>query len=225
MILLDYDVVDATNLNRQILFSKQHVGMRKVDAAKEGIQMHLIGETEVEVMHVDAVKEWGKVVEVARGCTVLFNNIDVGYKFDFACLSLAKSLDIPYAAGSSYARTWIVEYYSGRPEKSSFSLVNKEGDLELLKKLDAEHIQGYDSLAFVPKDDNPPTRLIGSNVLVCTSAGVMTVNAWVQGLNGFEMPGYTKFDIVSFKEPGDTLAWPEPEDEDYVEAQKDAVAE
>lgn len=47
--LWDNDTVDVTNLNRQILFSRQHVerGLSKIEAAKEGIQAHLVGHNQV----------------------------------------------------------------------------------------------------------------------------------------------------------------------------------
>ena len=40
--LLDNDVVDITNLNRQLLFSQDDVGRRKVDAATNGLKHHII---------------------------------------------------------------------------------------------------------------------------------------------------------------------------------------
>lgn len=58
----------------------------------------------VEKYNGDALKEWGKIVKVAQESTVIFNGIDVGCYFDYAVLSLAKSLGIPYASGSSYSR-------------------------------------------------------------------------------------------------------------------------
>jgi len=49
MILVDKDVVDTSNLNRQILFSPHHVGKPKVVAAKEAIELsHRISELEIE---------------------------------------------------------------------------------------------------------------------------------------------------------------------------------
>lgn len=59
---------------------------------------------QVETHEGDVLKNWGKIVENAKTATVIFNNIDVGHYFDFACISLAKSLGIPYVAGSSYSR-------------------------------------------------------------------------------------------------------------------------
>jgi len=213
MIFIDYDKVDMSNLNRQILFSRKHVGMSKVEAAMDGIKPHLVGNTEVIGFHLDAVKNWGRIVELARESTVIFNNIDFGQYFDYACLNLAKSLQIPYVAGSSYARTWIVEFYTGRPGVSSFSLVNIDGDKEIIALLHDSLIQSYEALDFIKKDKNPPTRTIGSNVLVCCSAGLMTVNAWVQDLMGISMPNYTKFDIATITDPNNLIAWPHPVEE------------
>jgi hypothetical protein len=59
---------------------------------------------QVEKHNADALKNWGEIVKIARESTVIFNGIDVGAYFDYAVLSLAKSLNIPYASGSSYSR-------------------------------------------------------------------------------------------------------------------------
>ena len=40
--LVDYDVVAASNVNRQVLFSSGDVGRRKVEAGEEGLQRHNI---------------------------------------------------------------------------------------------------------------------------------------------------------------------------------------
>ncbi len=44
LILVDMDKVEPSNLNRQILFTKEYVGMRKVDAAKHGKCTSLMGD-------------------------------------------------------------------------------------------------------------------------------------------------------------------------------------
>lgn len=214
MILIDKDTVDVSNLNRQILFSKESVGKLKVEEAAKGLKAHLVGNTEVQTFNFDVKKNWPKVVELASTSTVIFNNIDIGHYFDFAVLSLGKSFGIPVVAGSSYARTWVVEYYTGKPNASSFSYVNKDGDLSIYKRLEPTEIAKLPDLEFVPPDDNPNSRAIGSNVLVCTMAGLQTVNHWCQSLMGFEMPNFTKSDISMFWKPGEDIAWPHPTDED-----------
>jgi len=213
IIMIDYDIVDMSNLNRQILFSRESVGKLKVESAAIGLKPHLVGNTEVETHNFDVNKNWAKVVELAKNSTVIFNNIDIGHYFDFAILSLGKNLGIPVSAGSSYARTWVVEYFSGKPSHSSFSYTNKDGDMDIFNRLVPSEITKLPNLEFVPKDNNPNSRAIGSNVLVCTMAGLQTVNHWVQSLMGFEMPNFTKSDISTFWKPGEDIAWPHPTDD------------
>lgn len=49
MVLIDFDTVDMSNLNRQILFSRESVGKPKVEAAATGLKAHLIGPTTVSL--------------------------------------------------------------------------------------------------------------------------------------------------------------------------------
>ena len=43
--LVDYDVVDIHNLNRQLLFSHADIGKKKVEAAYHNSQFHKTGKT------------------------------------------------------------------------------------------------------------------------------------------------------------------------------------
>lgn len=190
IVLVDRDTVAVSNLNRQMLFTVAQVGRRKVDAAAESLQsQHVLARgsggapcTEIVALHLDVLTEWQRVVSLAQESTVIFNGIDIGGYFDYAVLSLGKTLKVPVVAGSSYSSTWIVEYFTGLPQHDSFSLVNAVGDPDIFDRLAPSLIQSEENLRFLPSDANPDTRSIGSNVVVCVSAGLMTVNAWCQSL-------------------------------------------
>jgi adenylyltransferase/sulfurtransferase len=62
LFLLDYDVVDVHNLNRQLLFCHADVGKPKVDAATKNAAFHCAGKTHIESFHGDALVHWDKVV-------------------------------------------------------------------------------------------------------------------------------------------------------------------
>ena len=86
IILLDRDVVDLSNLNRQILFTKEDVGKPKAITGKERlIENHVVGDkTEVEALQMCALKNWPEIVRQVEQATAVFNLIDVGEYFDIA---------------------------------------------------------------------------------------------------------------------------------------------
>ena len=67
IILLDKDVVDLSNLNRQILFTKEDVGQPKAETGKMRlIENHVVGKTEVEAVHMCALKNWPTIVKLVE---------------------------------------------------------------------------------------------------------------------------------------------------------------
>ncbi|KNC50105.1 uncharacterized protein AMSG_05877 [Thecamonas trahens ATCC 50062] len=115
IVLIDMDTVDATNLNRQILFTKYDVGKRKVVAAAENLEaMHGLG-SRIETLDLDVVRNWDKVVAAAAEATVIFNCIDYGGVADKALASLAYAEGIPYVSASTYGNVFQNEFYTSVP--------------------------------------------------------------------------------------------------------------
>jgi len=100
--LIDFDTIEGSNLNRQILFRKEDVGKPKVYAARDALLRSHNLRTEIHAFYIDAVRDFGRIVALARNSTVIFNNIDFGEAFDYATSALALSLRIPYLAASTY---------------------------------------------------------------------------------------------------------------------------
>ena len=126
--LLDRDYIDASNLNRQILFSLSDVGKSKVQVAAENLKQTHNLRTTIYEYHTDAVTNWSCVVEIAKKCTVIFNNIDYGAVFDYAINSLCKSLNIIYVAGSTYANNIEINLFSGQLNDSCWACNNSTND-------------------------------------------------------------------------------------------------
>jgi len=215
VILIDRDKVETTNLNRQILYTPKHVGKDKVTSAKETlISQHVLIKNQpiIEAYKLDVLKDWDKVIAFAKECNVIFNCVDVGNGFDIACISLCMKLNIPYVSGSSYSHTWIIEYYTGKGIHSSFTYDNPEPNVyKILDKLKPDNILNYSDLNFIPYDANPPTRSIGSSVLVAGTAGIVCVNQWIQSIiQEHTMPNFTKFDMSHYWDKDDLLAWEMP---------------
>jgi molybdopterin/thiamine biosynthesis adenylyltransferase len=126
--LLDRDAVDASNLNRQILFSLLDVGKSKVEVAAQHLKHIHNLKTNIYHYHIDAVTNWSSIVEIAKKCTVIFNNIDYGAVFDYAVNSLCKSLNILYVAGSTYANTIEINLFSGLINDPCWACNNNTND-------------------------------------------------------------------------------------------------
>ncbi len=73
VVLVDRDVVELSNLPRQVLFEERHVGRSKVDAALETLT-RIGGPSRVEThaVHVDA----DNLAELAQGCDLLLDGTD-----------------------------------------------------------------------------------------------------------------------------------------------------
>lgn len=277
--LLDRDDYEATNLTRQLCGSVRDVGRRKVDVARDNLNAVHNLRSEIVTIHTDAVLNWGKIVEVAKQCTVLFNAIDYGGVADLALNNLCKELQIPYVSGSSYAYSIQVDYSSGKDGQKCWRCLNNvasafkvpssreradtiaEIDAWMRKAgkvaLDAETLTAYvaaemdmqgaasyvmqalaaigartvatddggeawskfadalreavegalmpgrvskhASIDFIPREAHFPTRNVGSWCCVCVAAGMMIVNAWIQGLTGImsaSFPNYANVSLV-----------------------------
>jgi molybdopterin/thiamine biosynthesis adenylyltransferase len=116
-IVVDYDVVEQHNLNRQILYTVEDVGKAKVDRAVHNSKFHNIGGTEVVGYSFDAVANWSRVVELARQSSVVFNCIDYGDKYDIAVASLCMALNLPLIQGGTFSTMFTIDFVNpkGRP--------------------------------------------------------------------------------------------------------------
>ena len=201
--ILDFDFVDPSNLNRQILYSKQDLGRPKATSALYGIERHNL-RTEILSFNCDALLSWSIIVQIARQCSVVFNCIDFGEYFDFAVTSLCKSLRIHYLTGSSYGHTAISESFpystflpNGGP---CWGCNNAPNDLTVLLQLTPHTIQSLGSIAFIPKEQVIfSTQTTGSSVLPCSIASHMIVTSWANTFCKYTMPNWANFNLSTFE--------------------------
>ena len=201
--LLDKDCVEPSNLNRQVLFSKQDLGMHKAPSALHGLQHHNL-KTEIVAFHCDALENWGRIVEIARQCSVVFNCIDFGEYFDFAVASLCKSLKIHYLSGSSYGHTAISESFPYSPILPNggpcWGCNNSPQNLGVLFQLAPSTIQTLQSIAFIPKEEVLfGSQETGSSVLPCSIASHLVVTSWANSFCNYTMPNWANFNLSTFE--------------------------
>ena len=106
MIMIDFDVVEPHNLNRQVLFGIKDVGKPKVEIAKRTLDLiHKVREeTEIVAHNFDVLTHWKQVIEFVQESHVVFNMIDVGEYFDAAITALCMKLKKPLCMGGSFSQ-------------------------------------------------------------------------------------------------------------------------
>lgn len=176
LIIIDKDHVEASNLNRQMLFNKDDVDKSKTFCARNRLlEQHAIV-TEVQVHNVCALERWDIVVAMAKECSLIFNTIDHGDYFDFAVSSLARSLNIPMVDGGTdpvYGSLLSVTLSKAHQNEPCWGCFNDLSDKNLCHRLRPNLIQSFQSLSFVPPD--PRDESNGSNVFTATACSQFMV--------------------------------------------------
>jgi molybdopterin/thiamine biosynthesis adenylyltransferase len=167
IILIDKDVVDAHNLNRQLLFSVQDIGKPKAQAARENLMnIHNLC-TEIEVYVFDILENWAQAVKLSKEATVIFNMIDHGDYFDMAAQSLAIARKIPLIQGGTFSQCLTIDFFIAKP----CLLCGNDGmDSNIIDLIIPSKILQLDRLDMLPKNNNPIGQ---SNVYLCGMCGMM----------------------------------------------------
>ena len=155
LILVDKDVVEVSNLNRQVLFTHSDVGRPKVEAARQKlIECHLINKgATIEAHNMCAVANWIKIVELSREATVCFNMIDVGDYFDAAVQALCIARQIPLIQGGTFSQQMTVDVFL--PGQSCLACASDTYDPQVLEQILPTKIEGLSDLEFIPRNNNP----------------------------------------------------------------------
>mmetsp|Transcript_406 Transcript_406/g.540 ORF Transcript_406/g.540 Transcript_406/m.540 type:complete len:270 (+) Transcript_406:676-1485(+) len=202
MFIVDYDVVDDHNLNRQTLFKKSHVNKSKVESSLETLQeLHNLV-TEIIPVEIDVLKNWPKVVELAKQSTIIFNMIDIGDSFDYAVQSLALSLRVPLSLGGTFQSTATVDFFKPGGNPCLACVNDNKFSKEILDKLTTDKIQSIQDISFLPADDNPTGQ---STFLVANQCANMMAACFLNDLlKQSDPPTRSIFYLSDFQ----SLAWP-----------------
>jgi len=152
ILLVDKDVVEDHNLNRQQLYAIPDIGQNKVEAAKKRLDEQHNLCTQVDAFHMDALVHWDTVVQLARGSTCVFNTIDHGDKWDYAVGALCHELQICVFLGGT--EPWyghLLSTFAQVPNGPCYACAH---DLPAAP-LDPKKVMTYTDISFLPPDPQP----------------------------------------------------------------------
>jgi molybdopterin/thiamine biosynthesis adenylyltransferase len=184
LILVDMDTVDTHNLNRQILYRAEHVNRSKVECAQEELLRHhrVREDTEIEIHHLDVIKNWQTVLGFVKSVDVIFNTIDYGDYFDLVLCHIALRYSKPVVLGGT-------EPFYGHTVSYFLQGVRAQMDIkyhECHELKDGKHyleeidIEQMDDLSFLPQDVHPSVG--GSTVYSAGTCSHLMTSAMINYL-------------------------------------------
>lgn len=152
--LLDYDIVEDHNLNRQQLYTLEDIGKSKVVSARTSLLRNHNLVTKIETYNVDALKEWQLVLKLIKQSDVIFNTIDYGDHFDYAIGCACYQLNTPMILGGTepfYGHLLSTFFQTSEKNDPCYSCLHDIKNPSINKDLILE----YHNISFIPKDSQP----------------------------------------------------------------------
>jgi molybdopterin/thiamine biosynthesis adenylyltransferase len=191
IVIVDMDIVDEHNLNRQILYGSDHIGLSKTTSALDQLSFHNVRQPEKTIIrnyHFDVLKEWSRTMTFIQECDVIFNTIDWGDYFDYVICKVALKYSKPLVLGGTepfYGHT--ISYFLQGTQSSDVTYVDahdlnpgKLQEIQLLVKNDDSRWDTLSDISSLPKDSHPVIG--GSTVYSAGTCSHLMVGAMINYL-------------------------------------------
>jgi adenylyltransferase/sulfurtransferase len=127
LVLVDFDKVDLTNLQRQIIHTTSRVGLQKVDSAKQTLQAL---NPEIEVVTIDQALEGEALSEQVAQADVVIDGSD-NFATRFAINAACRTHRTPLVSGAAIRLEGQVSVFTGQPGSPCYHcLYPSEGQLD-----------------------------------------------------------------------------------------------
>lgn len=118
-----------------------------------------------------ALKNWSKVVTLAKESTVVFNMIDYGDHFDAAVQSLCLKLNLPLFLGGTFNQSLSLDIFIPDNGTPCYGCISDNIKPEMLDKISQDKILELEDISFLPKDEHPEG--VSNSYLAATAANLL----------------------------------------------------
>jgi adenylyltransferase/sulfurtransferase len=204
--LIDYDIVEASNLNRQTLFSKKDIGKSKTISAKNTLDNLDNLNSEIVNHDYDLFEDWQKTVEIIKESDYVLNGLDLP-EIKRTLIGIAcQKLGIPmiYSGTDPHSGySGMVLFQASKEDKPCYEClqailctVEKE---DLIEKYSQNHILSFETIIWKELEKEDYQRLEGGATTVITAmmASILAVNILIQSVHDQQCPHRIIFDLFS----------------------------
>ncbi|MHA1379445.1 MAG: HesA/MoeB/ThiF family protein [Candidatus Helarchaeota archaeon] len=193
LILVDTDIIEPSNLNRQILYNKKEIGNKKVMIAKKHLEfLHNIN-TKIDAFELDIFSKWSEFVPLVRESDLVLNGLDCPEIKRTAVSSLCLKLKKPmiYAGSdiiSGNAGMILFQPINGKPcyECLQASLVSINP--EYFKIFNPENIDKQHDIPINKILKNKKTPIAASTNYTASIVANLAINLMVHYLLNWSAP-------------------------------------
>ncbi len=207
IILVDNDNIEPSNLNRQSLFSKDQIGKKKTDVAKDTInKIHNLN-SEIIAYDIDIFQNWKDTIDIVRKSNFVLNGLDLPEikrsLISIVCLNLKKPMI--YAGTDPFSGfSGMILYQSSKNNEPCYEcmqgvLVDVESDL--LIQYSPKKITQYDTIEWKILDKKYVEPIQNSSTTIVTAlfASTLAVTGFIKVILGQKFPHRIIFDLYNME--------------------------
>lgn len=204
--LVDMDIIEGSNLNRQILYSKDNIGDKKVIRAKETLDNLDNLTSEIFAHNYDIFEDWTKTIDIVKESDYILNGLDQPEikRTLIGVLCFALKTPMIYSGTDPYSGySGMILYQASKSQEPCHeclqAILNSLEEESLQTKYTVNNIQSFKSVDWKelePKNFKkaPPGA---TTVVTAMFSSLLAMNQVIRDLHNQDCPHRIIFDLFS----------------------------
>ncbi len=204
--LIDYDVVEATNLNRQTLYSKNNIGMQKVTTAKKCLDETHNLTSEIVANNFDIFKDWQKTIKIVKESDYVLNGLDLPEikrsLLGILCLKLSKPM-IYCGTDPHSGYSGMILYQASAPNTPCYeclqAILCSIKDKKLIQKYAIKQIDKFTTIDWklLEQKEFKKPNFGATTVVTAMCASTLAINLLIHAIHKMDPPQRVIFDLYA----------------------------
>ena len=206
IILIDNDLIESSNLNRQTLYSKNDLGKRKVPIAKKVLDDLDNLSSEIITHDYDIFDDWQKTINIIRESDYIMNSLDLPEikrtLIGILCYDLKKPM-IYCGTDPHSGYSGMILFQSSKENEPCYECLQAVlcsiEDPNKLKKFSKEKILTFDKINWKELEKKDYMQLEGgaTTIITAMTASSLAENILIKTIHKNKVPNRVIFDLFS----------------------------